>query len=146
MNVVKLEKSAHCRSRAVFRLLISMHGTPKPDLNLVDNYRTSSPIASIVHPIFEGHHQEENTQQRGSGETEKQMNDTVTQTPIKHTETDNKQSESAFHQQSLLRRAIGILLIFFFIFGVIVFFMVTNQYCLSDFVKLCCVQRYNPPV
>ncbi len=100
--------------------------------------RASSPTAS---GIREGHH-------HGSQETEKQ----------------NKEAESPFHkkEQSLLRRAIRILLMLFIILGIIVIFMIASQYvyldwnrilrslslnkCMNGFVKLRFVGMYNPPI
>uniref|UniRef100_A0A673JID6 Uncharacterized LOC107720525 n=1 Tax=Sinocyclocheilus rhinocerous TaxID=307959 RepID=A0A673JID6_9TELE len=161
VKLVKLEKSCcpgHCSSRAVFRLLINVHGT---DLN----NRASSPAASIIHPIGEGHHQKKcraDTQEHSSQETEKQMDDTILQT--QRMEIDKEESESPFHQkeQSLLRRAIKILLVLFIILGVIVIFMIACQYvylewerivrsrslnkCMNGFEKLRFVGMYNPPI
>uniref|UniRef100_A0A673L1C8 Si:ch211-107e6.5 n=1 Tax=Sinocyclocheilus rhinocerous TaxID=307959 RepID=A0A673L1C8_9TELE len=144
VNLVKLEKPCcpgRCRSRAVFRLLINVHGTPKPDLNqdhLANDYRASS--ASVIHPIGEGHHQKKccaDNQDRSSQETEKQ----------------NEEAESPFHQkeQSLLRKAIRILLMLFIILGIIVIFMIASQSlglnkCMNGFVKLRFVGMYNPPI
>ncbi|KAI2648496.1 Death domain-containing protein 1 [Labeo rohita] len=173
MNVklVKPEKSccpAHCRSRAVFRLLINVRETSKPDLNqehLANDNRTSLPAASVIHPIGEGHHQKTcrgDTQKRSSQDTEKEMEDNVIQT--QHMEIDNEESESPFHQreQSLWRRAIRILFILFIILGIIVIFMIASQYdyleweriirslglnkCMNGFVKLRFAGMYNPPV
>uniref|UniRef100_A0A671S3G9 Si:ch211-107e6.5 n=1 Tax=Sinocyclocheilus anshuiensis TaxID=1608454 RepID=A0A671S3G9_9TELE len=153
VNLVKLEKPCcpgRCRSRAVFRLLINVHGTPKPDLNQDHlDYRASS--ASVIHPIGEGHHQNKccaDNQDRSSQETEKQ----------------NEEAESPFHQkeQSLLRKAIRILLMLFIILGIIVIFLIASQYvylewdrivrslglnkCMNGFVKLRFVGMYNPPI
>uniref|UniRef100_A0A672PSV8 Si:ch211-107e6.5 n=1 Tax=Sinocyclocheilus grahami TaxID=75366 RepID=A0A672PSV8_SINGR len=138
---VKLEKPCcpgHCRSRAVFRLLINVHGTPKPDLNqdhLANDYRASS--ASVIHPIGEGHHQKKccaDNQDRSSQETEKQ----------------NEEAESPFHQkeQSLLKKAIRILFMLFIVLGIIVIFMIASHLnkCMNGFVKLRFVGMYNPPI
>ncbi|KAK2867013.1 hypothetical protein Q8A67_025130 [Cirrhinus molitorella] len=175
MNTVKLEKSccpAHCRSRAVFRLLINVHGTPKPDLNqerLASDNRASLPAASIIYPTDEENHQKKccgDTQERSSQDPDKQMDDTVTQT--RHMEIDNEELESPFHQreQSLWRRAIRILLGLFITLGIIVIFIIfhhsASQYvflewerivrslglntCMNGFVKLRFVGMYNPPV
>uniref|UniRef100_A0A8C2EJB6 Si:ch211-107e6.5 n=1 Tax=Cyprinus carpio TaxID=7962 RepID=A0A8C2EJB6_CYPCA len=161
VKLVKLEKSCcpgHCSSRAVFRLLINVHGTEL-------NNRASSPAASIIHPIGEGHHQKKcpaDTQERSSEETKKQMEDTILQT--QRMDIDNEQSESPVHQkqQSLLRRAVKILLILFIILGIIVIFMIASQYvylewerivrslsfnkCMNSFVKLRFAGMYNPPI
>ncbi|XP_043084660.1 uncharacterized protein si:ch211-107e6.5 [Puntigrus tetrazona] len=149
VNLVKLEKSCspgHCRSRAVFRVLINVHETPKTDLNqehLADDYRASSPTASVIRPIGEGHHQKRchaDNQDHSSQETEKQEE----------------------KEQSLLRRAIRILLMLFIILGIIVIFMIASQHvylewdrilrslalnkCMNGFVKLRFVGMYNPPI
>ncbi|KAF4094939.1 uncharacterized protein si:ch211-107e6.5 [Onychostoma macrolepis] len=157
VNIVKLEKSCcpgHCRSRAVFRLLINVHGTQKTDLNqehLANDYRASSPTASVIHPVVEGHHQKKcgaDNQDRSSQETEKQ----------------NEEAESPLHkkEQSLLRKSIRILFMLFIILGIIVIFMIASQYvylewdrilrslslnkCMNGFVKLRFVGLYNPPI
>uniref|UniRef100_A0A8C1TAR4 Si:ch211-107e6.5 n=1 Tax=Cyprinus carpio TaxID=7962 RepID=A0A8C1TAR4_CYPCA len=157
VNLLKLEKSCcpgHCRSRAVFGILINVNRTPKPDLNqehIANDYRASSSTASVIHPIGEGHHQKKcppDNQDRSSQETEKQ----------------NEEAESPFHQkeQSLLRKAIRILLMSFIILGIIVIFMIASWYvylewdriirslglnkCMNGFVKLHFVGMYNPPI
>lgn len=89
------------------------------------------------------------------------MDENVMQTQTKHMEIENK---NPFHQkeQSLLRRAIRILFIWFIILGVIVIFMIAGQYvyleagrisrswdldkCMNGFVKLRFVGMYNPPI
>ncbi|XP_056099599.1 uncharacterized protein si:ch211-107e6.5 [Rhinichthys klamathensis goyatoka] len=159
----KVKAGCHCRSRTVFRLLISMHGTTNLNLTQEQLARTSSPTASsVIHPIGQGHHQKKchaDTQERGSQETEKQMQETV-----KQTEIGSKESESPFQQkeQSLLRRAIRHLFILFIILGVIVIFVIASQYvyleagrisrswdlekCKNGFVKLRFVGMHNPPI
>ncbi len=107
--------------------------------------RASSPT------IGEGHPQKKcraDNQDRSSQETEKQ----------------NEEAESPFHkkEQSLLRRAIRILLMLFIILGIIVIFMIASQYvylewdrilrslsfnkCMNGFVRLRFVGMYNPPI
>ncbi|KAK7121723.1 hypothetical protein R3I93_022718 [Phoxinus phoxinus] len=163
-----VKSDGHCRSRAVFRLLICMHGTTNLHFDQEQLARTSSPTASsVIHPIGQGHHQkkcQDTQEERGSQETEKQMEETVTQTQTKHTEIGNKESESPFQQkeQSLLRRAIRLLFILFIILGVIVISVIASQYvyleagrisrswdldkCKNGFVKLRFVGMYNPPI
>lgn len=90
------------------------------------------------------------------------MEDTILQT--QRMDIDNEQSESPVHQkqQSLLRRAVKILLILFIILGIIVIFMIASQYvylewerivrslsfnkCMNSFVKLRFAGMYNPPI
>lgn len=89
------------------------------------------------------------------------MNENITLTQTKHMEIGN---ESPFRQkeQSLLRRAIRILFIWFIILGVIVIFMIAGQHvyleagrisrswdldkCVNGFVKLRFVGMYHPPI
>ncbi|XDV53225.1 hypothetical protein PO909_021784, partial [Leuciscus waleckii] len=107
---------------------------------------SSTTASSIIHPIGQGDHQKKcpaDTQERGSQETEKQM----------------EESESPFQQkeQSLLRRAIRLLFILFIILGVIVIFVIASQCYLeaghisksnanNGFMKLRFVGMYNPPI
>ncbi|XP_048014963.1 uncharacterized protein si:ch211-107e6.5 [Megalobrama amblycephala] len=156
----KVKSCCQCRPRAVFRLLVNLHGTSNPYLNQEQFARTSSPTSSVIHPIGQGHHQKKwhaDTQERCSQETEKQMDENITQTQTKHVESPFRQKE-----QSLLKRAIRILFIWFIILGVIVIFMIAGQYvyleagrvsrswdldkCMNGFVKLRFVGMYNPPI
>ncbi|ROL54599.1 hypothetical protein DPX16_11774 [Anabarilius grahami] len=156
----KVKSCCQCRPRAVFRLLVNLHGTSNPYLNQEQFARTSSPTSSVIHPIGQGHQKKKwhaDNQERCSQETD----ENIMQTQNKNMEIENK---SPFRQkeQSLLRRAIRILFIWFIILGVIVIFMIAGQYvyleggrisrswdldkCMNGFVKLRFVGMYNPPI